>query len=153
MVDNSILSPNLLTIPAVPVYPSLIINNLLILSISSDEDPYDAVCVLAPAFVLPHSHFSAALFPLLVPSWSCPVGSSNQAYPAPTPSQATLPTRLPRLSSLLRPLSVVGPVPPPVRPWREVKSMDALRNRAFYPGTSGVFLFEGRGGLSLPCLL
>jgi hypothetical protein len=103
VVDNSAFSSNRLTVLStlfiLPYY-----KEASLLPISSDEDSYDASCVLAPTLVCPHVLSRAAVFPLLAPSWSCPVGSSNQAYPAPTPPQATLPTRLPRLSSLLRPL-------------------------------------------------
>jgi hypothetical protein len=95
---------------------------LPILLISRSEDPYDPICVLAPAPVCPHVLSRAALFSLLAPSWPCPVGSS-QAHPAPPPPA---PPRSPhdcpacRLSSSLK--LVVGPAPSPVRPWHEVKS-------------------------------
>ena len=93
-----------------------------IVRISLSEDPYDASCVLPSALACPHVLFRAAVFPLLAPSWPYPVGSS-QAHPAPPPPA---PPRSPhdcpacRLASTLS--SVAEPMPPPVRPWREVKS-------------------------------
>ena len=106
VVDNSVFSPNRLTVLSTLFI--LLYKEASLLPISSGEDSYDASCVLAPALVCPHVLSRAAVFRLLAPSWSCPVGSSNQAYPAPPPSQATLPTRLPRLSPLLHPLFGCG---------------------------------------------
>jgi len=52
-------------------------------------------------FFLIFSSF-AAWCPFLAPSWSCPVESSSQgAHDVPTSAQASLSTRLPRLSSRL----------------------------------------------------
>jgi transposase-like protein len=115
MVENSFFSPSRLTISTDPV-------NLPIIPTLSDEDHYDLSCILASAFVLPHFLARAALFPLLAPSWSCPVGSS-QAHPAPPPSASPRsPHDCPicRLCCTLS--SVVEPAPLPVRPWGEVKS-------------------------------
>jgi IS1 family transposase/transposase-like protein len=92
------------------------------LLISSKEDSYEPSCVLALALVLLHSLSGTALFPLLAPSLSCPIGSCSQTQPGPPPPQATLPLDCPvcRLSCTLS--SVVKPAPASVRPWHEVKS-------------------------------
>src|SRR5258708_656776 len=82
-------------------------SKLPILRISRSEDPYDASCALSSALVCPHVLSRAAVFPLLAPSWPCPVGSS-QAHPAPPPPQAALPTRLPGLSPRLHSLANCG---------------------------------------------
>src|SRR5258708_20647194 len=79
-------------------------SKLPILRISRSEDPYDASCALSSALVCPHVLSRAAVFPLLAPSWPCPVGSS-QAHPAPPPPQAPLPTRFSPLSPPLPSLS------------------------------------------------
>ena len=72
------------------------------LLISSEEDSYEPSCVLA--LVLLHSLSGTALFPLLAPSLSCPIGSCSQTQPGPPSSQTTLPPRLSSLSPLLHPL-------------------------------------------------
>ena len=67
MVDNSVFSPNRLTIPIDPAYPSLL-RELSILLISSREDPDGLACVLVSALVLPHTLPDATLAPVLAPS-------------------------------------------------------------------------------------
>jgi hypothetical protein len=109
MVDNSVFSPNRLTIPINPAYPSLL-RKLPMLLILSKEDSYEPSCVL----VLVHALSGTALSSILVPSLLSPLESSSEAaHQGPTSSQATLPLDCPacRLAS---PLSV--------RPWREMKS-------------------------------
>src|SRR5260370_26555842 len=76
---------------------------LPIIFISSSEDPCDASGVFAPAFVLLHALLGAALSSLLDPSLVSSPKSSGVALRSPPTSQATLPTRLPRLSPLLYP--------------------------------------------------
>src|SRR5260370_17385223 len=69
------------------------------LQISIGEDSYDASCVLA--FVLPHTLSGTALSSVLDPSLPSPLESSGAAHRSPPTSQATLPTRLPRLHPLV----------------------------------------------------
>src|SRR5258708_16115668 len=79
---------------------------LPIIFISSGEDPYDASCVYAPAFVLPHALPGTALSSVLDLSLPSPLESSGVAHRGPTSPQATLPARLssllPRLHSLVK---------------------------------------------------
>jgi hypothetical protein len=91
--------------------------------ISSKEDSSEPSCVLALALVLLHSLSGTALFPLLAPSLSCPIGSCSQTQPgppSPTPPRSPLDCPACRLSCTLS--SVVKPAPASVRPWHEVKS-------------------------------
>jgi hypothetical protein len=85
---NSIFSPSRLTIPTVPVYPSFN-NKLLIISISSGEDPYDTACVLVPALGHPPPLPGAALAPVLALSYSLPFKRRAHTPHGPPSPQAT----------------------------------------------------------------
>src|SRR5947209_17761027 len=78
VVDNSVFSPNRLTVLSTLFL--LLYKKASLLPISSGEDSSDASCVLAPALVCPPVLSRAAVFPLLAPSWSCPGGRSNQPH-------------------------------------------------------------------------
>src|SRR5258708_894419 len=106
---------------------------LSILFISSSEDPYDASCVGAPAFVLPPALPGTALSSVLDPSLPSPLESSGVVPRSPPTSQVTLPTRLPRLSPLLHPLVKCGagasPCAPLARGQKPPRSTEAGEHR------------------------
>jgi transposase-like protein len=101
----------------------------------SNEDPYGLKCVLLLALVLPHTLSRAALSPVCVPSWPCPLASRGDA-PHNPPSPA--PPRTPRdcpACCLSSPFAAgAGPSPQSVRPWPEVKSRRGAPKRI---GTEG----------------
>src|SRR5215467_6611540 len=73
------------------------------LRISPREDPYDASRILTSALMCSSVRYGVAVFPVLAPSWSCPVDSS-QAQQVPPSPETPLPRRLPRLPSRLHSL-------------------------------------------------
>src|SRR5258708_14230001 len=89
---------------------------LPILFISSGEDPYDASCVCALAFVLPHALPGTALSSVLDLSLPSPLESSGVAHRSPTSPQPTLPARLstllPRLPPRVESGAHAAPFPP-----------------------------------------
>src|SRR6266700_7164880 len=83
---------------------SFLLKKLSVFLISSREDPYGLSCIL----VLPPTLLCVSLAPVLAPSLTSPLKSRNYPHQNPTSPQATLPTRLPRLSPLLHPLVGCG---------------------------------------------
>src|SRR5260370_34104971 len=102
---------------------------LPILFISSGEDPYDASCVCALAFVLPHALPGTALPSVLDLSLPSPLESSGVAHRSPTSPQATLPARLssllPRLHSLVKREASAAAYAPLARDQEPPRSTDA----------------------------
>src|SRR5690349_6580985 len=97
VVDNSDISPTRLTFPLEAPYSSYSEENCPFSSFQAQRILHELTCVLA------HVLTRTTLFPVVAPSRSCPVESSNQgAHHAPLSAQAPLPGRLPRLSPLLR---------------------------------------------------
>src|SRR5215469_5803192 len=99
-VDNSDLSPSCLTFPLNGPYSTFLAGNGPSCSSQAKRIRHELLCV--SALILSHLLSGAAVCPLLAPSWSRPVESSCQAtQQAPPSAQASLSTRLPRLSSRL----------------------------------------------------
>src|SRR5438876_3119981 len=104
VVDNSVFSPNHLTVLSTLFI--LLYKEASLLPISSGEDSSDSSCVLALALVCPHVLSRAAVFPKLSPSWSCkgrpkPPGvprsnvfSSHAPHTIAPPVASAAPTRL-----------------------------------------------------------
>ncbi len=94
-VDNSDLAPTRLTAQMA----LLMISQLFLPHLSNSEDRYGLSCVRVPARRLPPALSGAAGASLLVPSSAFLLTRGSQAQQAPPSTQASLPRRLPGLSS------------------------------------------------------
>jgi hypothetical protein len=121
MVENSAFSPNRLRVLSTRfLLPS---KEASLLPISSGEDSSDASGVLAPARVCPPVLSRTAVFPKLSPSWPCKGRPKPPGVARSTVCSSHAPhTIAPPVAKARAHSSVVGPVPLPVRPWREIKS-------------------------------
>ena len=99
VVDNSDISPTGLIFPHDGPYATFSEGKGPSSSFQAMRMLYERPCVSAR--VLAHLLSGTAVCPVLAPSWPCPVESSQGAHCAPTSAQASLSTRLSRLSSHL----------------------------------------------------
>ena len=156
VVDNSSSFPNRLTDPLEALYSIY----------SEGKGPLPAhfqakrmlhVLPSVSARVLAHLLSVAAVYPMLAPSWSCPVENSCQgAHVAPSSAQAAHPRRLSRLST--RSHSLVGPRTSPcsftplARGQKPARSTQASQHRGIrLPQPEVSLLRDYRGFHSCPC--
>lgn len=97
VVENSDISPTGLTFPHDGPYATFSEGKGPSSSFQAKRMLHERPCVSARVFA--HLLSGTAVCPLLAPSWSQQVESSQGAHCAPTTAQAPLSTRLPRLSS------------------------------------------------------
>jgi hypothetical protein len=108
MVDNSVISPNRLTTPIDPAYPSF--TEFSILTHFKRRGSSGLSCVLVLAFVHPHALPGVAWSPFFAPSWPCPLASRDSAPRGPPSAQAPHSTRLSSLLPFLPLLSGRGAI-------------------------------------------